>query len=79
MSLLTAKFAKNIHIKARIYFIFLKNILKETGNSFNPILFGGRGAKNYLPQEENGKNGKNRQAAGLSGLSTKQNLVFDVS
>ena len=29
MSLLTAKFVKNSHIWARIYFIFLKNVLKQ--------------------------------------------------
>ena len=29
MSLLIAKFVKNSHIKARIYFIFLKNVLKK--------------------------------------------------
>ena len=30
MSLLTAKFVKSICIWARIYFIFLKNLIKET-------------------------------------------------
>ena len=30
MSLLTVKFVKNIRIEARIYFIFLKNVLKQT-------------------------------------------------
>ena len=30
MSLLTAKFVKNSHIWARIYFNFLKNVLKQT-------------------------------------------------
>ena len=35
MSLLTAKFVKNSHILARIYFIFLKNVLKQTWNFFN--------------------------------------------
>ena len=29
MSLLTIKSIKNSHIKAKIYFIFLKNILKQ--------------------------------------------------
>ena len=29
-SLLKAKFIKNIHFKARIYFAFLKNVLKQT-------------------------------------------------
>ena len=46
----------------------------------NPILVGG--GKNYPtppPQEKNVKNGKNRQAVGLPGLFTEQNLVFDVS
>ena len=31
------------------------------------------------PQEKNVKNEKNRQARGLPGLFTEQNLVFDVS
>ena len=35
MYLLTAKFTKNSPIQARIYFIFLKNILKKPWNSFN--------------------------------------------
>ena len=35
MALLTAKFVKNSHIWPRIYFIFLKNVLKESWNSFN--------------------------------------------
>ena len=30
MSLLTAKFVKNSYIYARIYFIFRKNVLKQT-------------------------------------------------
>ena len=30
MSLLTAKFVKKSHIEARIYFIILKNVLKQT-------------------------------------------------
>ena len=34
MSLLTAKFVKNSHY-GRIYFIFLKNVVKETWNAFN--------------------------------------------
>ena len=34
MSLLKVKFLKNIHIYARIYLIFLKNVLKQTLNSF---------------------------------------------
>ena len=57
----------------------LKIVFKIT---INPILVGeGGGVKStpLPPQAENGKNGKNRQAAGLSGLFTKQNLVFDVS
>ena len=29
MSLVTAKFVKNIHIWARIYFIFVNNVLKQ--------------------------------------------------
>ena len=33
MSLLIAKFVKNSHIQARIYFIVLKNVLKQTWNS----------------------------------------------
>ena len=47
MSLLIAKFVKKSHIKARIYFIFLKNVLKETWNSFK-MLFG--------PQRKDGTN-----------------------
>ena len=35
MSLLTAKFVKNSHILARIYFISLKNALKQTCNFFD--------------------------------------------
>ena len=35
MSLLTAKFVKNSHIWARVYFIFLKNVLKQSCICFN--------------------------------------------
>ena len=35
MFLLTSKFVRNSHIEVRIFFIFLKNILKQTSNSFN--------------------------------------------
>ena len=35
MLLLTAKFAKHSHILARIFIIFLKNVLKKTWNSLN--------------------------------------------
>ena len=35
MFLLETKFVKNIYIKARIFFIFLANFLKQTWNSFN--------------------------------------------
>ena len=35
MSLLTAPILKNSHILAGIYFIFLKNFLKQTWKSFN--------------------------------------------
>ena len=35
MSLLTARTVKNSHIKARVSFIFLKNILKQTWKPFN--------------------------------------------
>ena len=35
MSLLPTKFVKNSHIWSKIYFIFLKNVLKQTRNSFN--------------------------------------------
>ena len=35
MSLLTAPNVKNSHIYARIYFIFLKNFLKQTWKSSN--------------------------------------------
>ena len=35
MSLLTAPFVQKIHILARVYFIFLKNILGQTWKSCN--------------------------------------------
>ena len=35
ISLLTAKFVEKCPLKARIYFTFLENILKQTLNSFN--------------------------------------------
>ena len=35
MSLIIAKFVETIHIYARIYFTLLKNVLKQTWNSFN--------------------------------------------
>ena len=35
MSLLPTKFVKNSHIWSKIYFTFLKNVLKQTRNSFN--------------------------------------------
>ena len=35
MFLLTNKFVKNSHMLARIFFIFLKNVLKQTWMSFN--------------------------------------------
>ena len=35
MSLLETKFVKNSHILGKIYLIFLKNVLKQTRNSFN--------------------------------------------
>ena len=35
MSLLTAKFVKNSHILDGNYFFFLKNVLKQSWNSFN--------------------------------------------
>ena len=38
MFLLTAKLVKNSHIQARIFFIFLKDVLKQTWNSFNTKL-----------------------------------------
>ena len=40
MSLLTAKFVKNSHVYARIYLIFLKNVVKQTRNTFNTKLQG---------------------------------------
>ena len=46
MSFLIAKFVRNGHISARIYFIFIKNLLKQTWNCFN-TKFGG--------QRKNGK------------------------
>ena len=48
-------------------------------NILNITRFWLGGSKNYPSQEKNGKNGKNRQARGLPGLFTKENLVFDVS
>ena len=35
MSFLPTKFVKNSHIWVKIYFIFLKNVLKQTQKSFN--------------------------------------------
>ena len=35
MSLIRTKFVRNSHIWAKIYFIFLENVLKQTWNSFN--------------------------------------------
>ena len=35
MVLLTSKFDENIHIQSRIFFFFLKNVLKQTWNFFN--------------------------------------------
>ena len=35
ISLIPTKFVKNSHIWAKIYLIFLKNVLKKTWNSFN--------------------------------------------
>ena len=35
MTLLKTKFIKNSHISSKIYFFFLKNVLKQTRNSFN--------------------------------------------
>ena len=35
MSFLTASIVKNSHIEAKIYFMFLKNVLKQTWKSFN--------------------------------------------
>ena len=35
ISLLTAKFVKNSHTRAKIYFIFLENVLKQTSNILN--------------------------------------------
>ena len=35
MSLLTAQVVRNSHVEAKIYFIFSRNILKQTWNSFN--------------------------------------------
>ena len=35
MSLLTVTFAKSSHLSARIYVIFVKNVLKENLNSFH--------------------------------------------
>ena len=35
MSLFTAKLVKNSHTRAKIYFIFLENVLKQTSNILN--------------------------------------------
>ena len=35
MFLLTTKFVKNSHIQARVFFIFLKNVSKQSCDSFN--------------------------------------------
>ena len=35
MSLLPTKFVKNSHTWGKIFFIFLKNVLRQTRNSFN--------------------------------------------
>ena len=45
MSFLTAPVVKNSHIKAGIYFIFLKNILRPTSKSFNT---------KFQPQQKDG-------------------------
>ena len=65
-------------------FIFLSlttTFHKIDPKTFNPILVGGGGGGGLkiTPQEKNVKNVKNRQATGLPGRITKQNLVFDVS
>ena len=61
-----------------------KQMLHKKPFKINPIWLGGGEVEITPtppppPQEKNVKNGKNRQASGLSGLFTKQNLVFDVS
>ena len=38
MFLLTAEFGINCHIQSRIYFVSLKNVLKQTWKFFMPIL-----------------------------------------
>ena len=35
MNLLTFTFVKKSHIQSRIYFIFLKNVLKQNSNAAN--------------------------------------------
>ena len=57
--------------------IYLSEGVLYLTQTFNPIL--GVKITPLPPQEKNVKNGKNRQAAGLPGLFTEQNLVFDIS
>ena len=38
MFLLTVPIVKNSHIQARMYYIFLENVLKQTRKSFNTKL-----------------------------------------
>ena len=57
MFLLTTKLVKNSDISARIFFIFLKNVFKQTGNSFNT---------NFQPQWKDQKSSYQvRQSLGL--------------
>ena len=54
---LTVKLVKNNHVLARIFFIFLKNVLKQTGNFFNTM---------FQPQWKDWKNNSQlRQILGL--------------
>ena len=46
ISLLPTKFVKNSHIWSKIYLIFLKNVLKQTWNSFNTKFQAQRKARN---------------------------------
>ena len=53
MSLLPTKFVKNSHIWGKIYFIFLKNMLKQTRNSFNQISSSVKSLLKQLPAKTN--------------------------
>ena len=53
MFLLTAKLVKNSHIYARIFFIFLKNVLKQIWTFFSQIQASVKRSKKQLPSKLN--------------------------